>query len=42
MDVNKTYCGDHFAAYTSIKSLCKKGKKNTRVIWNVDHLDVII
>ena len=22
MDVNQTYCGDHIAIYTNIKSLC--------------------
>ena len=22
MDINKTYCGDHFAIYTYIKLLC--------------------
>lgn len=22
MDINKTYCGDHFSAYTNIKLLC--------------------
>ena len=22
MDINWTYCGDHFAIYTNIKSLC--------------------
>ena len=39
MDVNWTYCGNHFAIYTNIKSLCctpetipqlKKKKKNPK------------
>ena len=28
-DVNLTYCGDHFAVYTNIKSLCCTPETNT-------------
>ena len=28
MDVNKTYCGGHFAVYTYIESLCCTPKTN--------------
>ena len=27
-DINETYCGDHFAVYTYIKSLCYIPKTN--------------
>ena len=32
MDVNQTYCGDHFAMYTNIKSLCCTPETNIMYI----------
>lgn len=38
MDINKTYCGNNFAAYTYIRSLCCTPKTNT--VLDVNYISI--
>ena len=31
-DINWTYCGDHFAIYTNVESLCRTPETNTMYV----------
>ena len=42
MDVNETYCGDHFAIYTNIKSLCCTPETNIMLYVNYTSIDRLI